>query len=345
MSPSPASRRGLRVALLLLGAAVLAAILWKVGWPSVAENLSRVGWWLVVVVALNALPQLAFLEGWRQVLTPSFPASILYRLAGPSLAGDTANYLGAGVAGEPLRAMLVRERFGPATAFASVTLRKHAQLTAQVAFLVAGVGVAFAAFRLPGLLVAAGAAGVLAIAAALVLMTWALRRGSFSPIVRRLSGWKALAARLSRYQDGAADVDAEIRAFYDRHPGRFAASAAWALLGWCGGLLETWLILQLLGSDAGWAKAFAIETLTMTLNTMLIFIPGRLGSAEAVRTGVFVALGLPAAAGAAYALVRRAREIVWILPGTVYLLHRHAGHWLSGGAAEGESLPGAEAPR
>ena len=335
----------MRAVLLFLGVALLAGIFWRVGWAAVSQNLERIGWWLGVVVALFALPEGAFILGWRQVLAPRPPLSALPGLAGAFLAGDTANYLGAGVAGEPLRAMLVRGTHGSASAFASISLRKHAELAAQVAFLVAGVGFALVAYPVPNLVALASAGGVLAMAAALALMTWALRRGSFSPILRRLAGWKALASRLSRFHVGAADVDATIRRFYAEHPRRFAASAAWALAAWCGGWFETWLILKLLGVGAGWGQALAVETLTMTLNTMLIFVPGRLGTAEAIRVGVFVALGLPAAPGVAYALVRRARELCWTVPGAIVLIRRHATFLLGPGAHESADLSGAEAVR
>ena len=35
-------------------------------------------------------------------------------------------------------------------------------------------------------------------------------------------------------------------------------------------------------------------------------------------------LGLPASTGVAYGLVRRAREILWVIPGLVFLVHRPA---------------------
>jgi len=53
---------------------------------------------------------------------------------------------------------------------------------------------------------------------------------------------------------------------------------------------------------------------------MLLFIPLRLGGAEGARAGVCVLLGLTAAQGVASGLVRRAREIVWALPGFAVIL-------------------------
>ena len=62
----------------------------------------------------------------------------------------------------------------------------------------------------------------------------------------------------------------------------------------------------------------------MLLNNMFLFVPGRAGTAEGVRTGVFVLLGLPASTGVAYGLVRRARELIWVLPGLALIGHRPA---------------------
>jgi uncharacterized membrane protein YbhN (UPF0104 family) len=338
VSHEPVARRRFQFLLLLIGVSLLVLLFWQVGWPAVAANLARIGWWFAAIVALYALPQGAFVAGWREVLAPRPSPAFLPNLAGAYLAGDTLNYIGAGVAGEPVRALLLRPDYAGVGAFASINLRKQADLVGQVAFLFPGLVIGLSAFRLPGLLAAAAVAGALVVGAGLALMTWALRRGSYSPILGRISRFKPLAKRLARYREGAADVDEEIRRFHAEQPRRFAASAALSFLGWCGGFVETWLILKLLGVPAGWGAALAIETLTMTLNTLLLFVPGRLGSAEAVRTGVFVALGLPAAAGVAYALVRRAREIVWALPGALVLVKRHALSLLSPGTPEEPTL-------
>jgi hypothetical protein len=71
----------------------------------------------------------------------------------------------------------------------------------------------------------------------------------------------------------------------------------------------------------------AVEALAMILNNVFLFIPGRAGSAEGVRAGVCLLLGLPAAQGVAYGIARRGRELIWIVPGLVVLLTRQAG-WL-----------------
>ncbi len=318
-------RRPLRIVLFLLGLAVLAVVFRSVGWPAIASNLARIGPWFLALAALYGAAQLAFTLGWGVLFDPAAPRPPLARLFAIYLAGDSFNYLApGGVAGEPVKARMLRGTTGTAEAVASLTIHKHADLLAQWIFVSLGVAVALGRFPMPlaaKLLAVAGAAGL---GVLLLLLTWGLRRGTYSPVLRGLARWKFLAARLERFQRPAADLDGRIRDFYRLHRGRFGAATGWCFLGWCGGLLETYIVLRLLLPGSGWAAAFAVEALAMALNNMLLFIPGRVGSAEGIRVGVFLVLGFPAGPGAAYSLVRRGRELAWVLPGLLAFLQWQA---------------------
>ncbi len=319
-------KRVLRIGLLLAGFALVAWITLAVGWPAVQANLARIGGWFLLLTVLYTLAQLAFALGWWVVIDPPRRASLFPRVFAAYLAGDAVNYLAPGnVAGEPVKAHLLRETPETGRALASITIHKHADLFAQWVFALAGVAFSIWRFPLPRAAVVAALVGVAGLAGLLLLMTWALRRGTYSPILRGLARSKFLSARLERFQPAAQAADARIQEFYGARRGSFFAAAGWCLLGWCGGLLETYLILRLLSPSQGWATAFAIEALAMVLNNMLLWVPGRVGSAEGVRVGVFILLGLPAASGIAYSLARRARELTWIVPGLLVLAKRHVG--------------------
>jgi uncharacterized protein (TIRG00374 family) len=327
--------RAVRSALLLCGLAVLAVVFRSVGWPAIASNLARIGGWFAALVALYGLAQLAFAQGWRVLFDEGRPRPSFPRLFAVYLAGDSLNYLApGGVAGEPLKARMLRGAASTGDAVASLTIHKHADLLAQWIFVSLGVAVALWRFPMAPAarllaLVGAGSLGVL-----LLLLTWGLSRGTYSPVLRWLARWRFLAARLDRFQRPAADLDGRIRDFYRLHRGRYAAATVWCFLGWCGGLLETYLLLRLLVPGSGSAAAFAVEALAMALNNMLIFIPGRVGSAEGVRVGVFLVLGLPAGAGAAYSLARRGRELAWVLPGLMAFLQWQTRRLSPAGAGE-----------
>ncbi|MEP6767963.1 MAG: flippase-like domain-containing protein [Acidobacteriota bacterium] len=318
-------RRRSRPLLAVGGLVLVAAILWFVGWPAIAANVERVGGWFFFLVAIYAFAQAAFALGWWVLFER--PARPRFReLFGVYLAGDAANSLAPGnVAGEPLKVHLLRAETGAGAALASVTIHKHADLVAQWLFIAIGVTVALVRYPLPFAARTGAIAATAGLGGLLLVMSWALPRGTYAAVLRRLALWRPLARRIERLQDGASRVDGQIAAFYSERPGRFAISAACCFLGWCGGLLETWIVLRLLFPGSGWGAAFAVEGLAMTLNNVFLFIPGRIGSAEGIRVGVFVLLGMPAAQGAAYALLRRGRELAWTVPGVLRLFRSSAG--------------------
>jgi uncharacterized protein (TIRG00374 family) len=314
-----------RTALFLAGIALAFVLVWKTGWAAIQANLASIGWWFVGLTALYLLAEIAFILGWRSVMEPKPPLSSVPDLLRIYLAGNTLNYLSPGsVAGEPLRANMLRGRMETSGAIASVTIFKHAHLLSQSLFVAVGLAIAVVYFDLPLAVRWAALASLVVLCGLLVLMTWALQKGSFAPILSFLSRFKLLASRVDRYREAARNLDAVIQRFYVHRRPHFFSAAGWCLLGWCGGLLETYIVLRLLAPGRGWETACAVESLAMVLNNMFLFVPGRAGTAEGIRAGVFVLLGLPASTGVAYGLVRRGRELLWVLPGLVFLARRPA---------------------
>ena len=324
--------RHARAILLLAGIALAFVLVWRTGWPAVQANLALIGWRFFGLVALYLAAEIAFVLGWRSVMEPRPPLSSLPDLLRIYLAGNALNYLAPGsVAGEPVRASMLRDRMETSGAIASVTIFKHAHLLSQAFYVAMGLAVAVVYFDLPAAVRWAALASLVILVGLLILMTWGLQKGTFGPLVSGLCRFKPLAKRLGRYQAGAQGLDELIRRFYDLRRFHFFSAAGWCLLGWCGGLVETYIVLRLLSPGRGWETACAVESLAMLLNNMFLFIPGRAGAAEGVRTGVFILLGLPSSTGFAYGLVRRARELLWVVPGLVSLAHHPA--WKEEGKA------------
>ena len=320
---APAGRRAVRVILFALGLGALVAMLAAIGWKPIAANLAQIDGWFFALVLLYALPQLSFAAGWWSLLGARPRPVSFGALFAAYLAGDSVNYVTT-VGGEPVKAQLLKESLGFSRAFAAVAVHRHADVLAQWLFLMVGVGVALTRFSLPLAARLSASGGLLVFGGLLLWLTLGLRRGAFRPFVAWLGRFRPLGARMAALDGKAELLDARIREFYaDGANASFWIAVAWGLAGWCGGLLETYIVLKLLAPSSDWAAAFTVESLSMIANTLLLFVPARVGTAEGIRAGVTILVGLTPAQGVAYGLVRRARELLWVLPGAIVLLKHH----------------------
>ena len=317
----PSSRRALRIALFVLGIGVLVAVLAMAGWESVAANLSAIGWWFPVLVVAYGLAELAFTYGWQVIIGRRKDGPVRFsETFSAYMASCFVNYFTA-VGGEPVRANLLAPKIGYPKALATATVHRHAEMTSQFVFLLLGAGASLVHFDLPTGLRIAALAGLGLFGAVILWMTVALRHGVFGAALDRFG--RGPLRGLLRFRRTARLLDERIGEIYERRQEHFLESVGWCFLGWCGGLLETYVVMRLLSPKAGLFEALAIETLAMLINTVLFFVPARIGTAEGVRTALWVLVGFTAAQGIAYGLVRRARELVWLAPGMVVLLKRH----------------------
>lgn len=312
----------------LLGVALFALFAWQTGPARIAQALAGLGWcapllplpWLLVY-ALDTL-------GWKYAFAPSAGRIRYGTLFFVRFAGESINLLTptAYVGGEPVKAyLLARRGLAGTDAAASVVIAKTLMTLAQLVFTVIGALAALATIRsghpvLPGIAVVLGA-GTLLVGA----LFWLQNRGMFGAVLgalRRLGiRIQALEARRAQLRE----LDAKILRFYREQPRRFFASAGWHLLGWIAGAAEVWLAGHWLGAPLGALEAIAIEACIGFVKAVFIFTPGSVGFQESGVVLLFRLFGLPAEAGAAYALVRRARELGYGGLGLVLLLREVSG--------------------
>lgn len=317
--------------LLVLGMGAVVWMVWTVGWEAIQENLSTIGWWFVILVGLFLVAQIFFFVGWWAVIDRKLLPPSPLRLFGIYLAGDAINYLitSGNLAGEPVKALLLRRSIGFGQAMTSITIHKHAELVAQWLFLVLGAFVALVYFDAPWTILGFTTIVVVGLGGGLMLLTRFLRTRTYGPIVEWVAQGKVWGTGLTKRLDGhrseATSLDVRLQTFYRQERRSFFAAVGWCFLGWFGGVLETYAILRLLTPTGGWLMALSIESLSMAINNLFFFIPGRVGSAEGVRAWVCLAFGIPVSQGVALGLVRRGRELVWLVPGLLVLVMAQAG--------------------
>jgi uncharacterized protein (TIRG00374 family) len=307
---------------ILSAVAVLAAL---VGVATFAHLLRATDVWaelgrtppvLLWLVPLTAVPIVLGTLSWARCL-PRTARPAFAHVFGIRLAGEAVNnaLVSAYVAGEPVKAVLAARRGAPAAgAMASVLIGKTSFILGEVLFLVIGVAAAARVFGLDDglvralLSVAAGGLLVCLIAIA-VQQHRPLSRGA-----RFLAAMRLGSRRLwDRALPGADAIDRAVREFYRGQRGGFCVSVAWATAGWLLGSLELWIYLRVVTDvPSPLLLAIVLEAGIAVTKGLSFFVPASIGVQEGGIASLFIATGVGAEIGGAYAILRRLREMFWV---------------------------------
>ncbi|MCH6588608.1 MAG: flippase-like domain-containing protein [Proteobacteria bacterium] len=306
-----------RLLTLFAGIGLLAYI---ASWTDLTEVWNRLldlgTWGAVAVCAVYFTAFLVDTASW-QLMLPSvrLDAPWLYRLWKVRMVGEALNLVVpvGSLGGEPVKAVLLKRAhaIGYREGAASLFIAKTVNLLALVAFSAVGFALMLQVEALPGAYVLAAGAGLAALGFGIIGFYAVQRWGAASYLVRRLAAWR-FGRRLEGLLEHIHEVDDHFERFYARQPARFAAALALALANWLIGMGEIVVIMWFLGAPVTLAEAWLIETVAQLVRVGTFFIPASLGATEAAMVLVYEALAGAPSLGFAVALIRRARELLWI---------------------------------
>jgi uncharacterized membrane protein YbhN (UPF0104 family) len=342
--------RHLKTVLLVAGVLVLGVLVYRVGTEPILETLGRLAWWQFAIVCIPyALIMAVDTLGWRFAFARD--RAPFLRLYGARVAGEALNVVTAvgSVGGEAAKAWLVRRDVSYEESVPSIVIAKTTITVAQALFLLVGIVVAVLALEVDAT-VLQGMLWLLAVEVAAV--------GGF--LGAQVSGLVARGGRLLRAfgvvgdTSSAESLDRALRGYYRHEWRRLGLSVVFHLAGWLLGALEALVMLWALGVETSLLTATVVEALGSGVRFATFLVPASLGAFEGANAAAFAALGYGAGAGLAFSLVRRARQIVWIVVGIVVLvamrwherLHagpRRAVHTPPGGSDTARDTP--DAPR
>jgi phosphatidylglycerophosphate synthase len=306
-----ARHSAIRRGALALGVALFAGALYYINVGTTLEMLRRLGIALPLALLLGGLWHLVRTWAWAACFPQ--PRQVgFWRLARVRLASEAFSYLTfRGVAGEPLKVLLLSGSVDARQAAAAVALERLAYLVGTT--VIVGVGAALALIGLPltplwfrvfrGFAIAAGIVTVLA-------MSVVLGRGTyFQSLLRRIDqvlGTSLGDGRVARF---TAAVERQMLDVLRGNPRRLlvlmtATAASYLLMA-----LEAWVVLRASGVPIGATAALAVETFSRVSSFASAFIPANLGALEASSLAAVAAVG--AGGGAALALARRLRGLFW----------------------------------
>lgn len=297
---------------LAIGCGLFAATLYYIDFQLVLAAGRRLALAVLLAVAASGLWHLVRTLAWAWCFPP--PRRVTFaRLARVRLAAEAFSYLTLrGIAGEPLKVVLLDGEVDSREATAAVALERLAYMIGTT--LIVGVGsvcalgmlslsqVWFRVFRAFAI-----ASGMVAVFTMIVLTG----RGTYvARVLERIDRVFGSGLRNGRIARFAVDVERQFLDLVRGNTGRLAVLAAATVAAYVCMSAEAWLILRAMDVPISMTGAMAIETFSRVASFASAFIPANLGALEASSIAAVAAVGATAG-GAPLALARRLRGIFW----------------------------------
>ena len=307
--------RLIRWGALALGVLLFCAALYYINVGTALGTVRTLGVALPIALACSGLWHLARTWAWwwcfPQPRTVGF-----WRLMRVRLSAEAFSYLTLrGIAGEPLKIVLLSDRVNARDATAAVAIERLAYLIGTT--VIVGIASIAAILLLPltrlwfrVFRAFAIASAVVAIAAGVVIGG----RGTYlESLLRRVDALLGTAIGDGRVARFATAVEGQMLELVRGNPARLAVLLAATVLSYMFMVLEAFVILraaEFAGPPITPAGAFAVETFSRVASFASAFIPANLGALEASSIAAVAAIGA-VGAGAALAVARRLRGLFW----------------------------------
>ena len=258
------------------------------------------------------------------------------RLLCARISGEAVNMSlpAGGVWSESLNPFLLRSRCGipGSEAVAGMAAKKWLQMRGHGIYIFTSffVGYAFLRANSVAIIGVRGLPWLVFVSAFIPLglsiaMALTLARGAVAVRLHGLLGripYARFQAWLARQRTSFTETDELFARFVVSAPPRVGIASGLFIASWLMESVETWLILHVLGAPVGFAEVISFEAGLSLVRNLAFFAPAGLGVQDVGYMAFLGVLGLPgfAALGAAFVLLKRAKELFWIAFGYALFL-------------------------
>ena len=282
-----------------LGALVLGALIYNLGFETITNTLKEVGYSVFWVFASAIL--------W--VIVNSYAVSFLVNHEVPfktllyvDLTGNAYNSIIplAGVGGEPYKIKILSEHIGIDRA--SRAMIQNRLINSTTAFFYTSITTFFSLIYIP---MEKNIFNLLLIA------------GILSALIGLVVSWITLSSVPDKFGKFILKKINLIKEYKEEPLSKtaFLWASFWQLIGRALNMVEIYLIFVVLGFSPQFSEVFFVACFLSISGLIFFMIPQNLGASEASVSTAFVLLGYSATLGLTYGLIRRARVIFWALFG------------------------------
>ena len=304
------------IAAILIGLGLFVVTLFYIDLEETMASAKRLGIALPLVMMPSAVWQVLRTWGWA-ISFPDGTRPDFFRLFRVRLAADAISFFTVrGIAGEPLKVLLLLDRCAPQVTTASIALERLAVAIMSIG--VAGLISFFAVTQLTLPRAWDTVFSFLTVIAVLLvpLLAFIARRRSgvyFGRIVaayERVTGRRLGTRRVVKFLLEVEQVLLELL----RGDRRRLVTLVWLpVVCYFVMAMEVWTVFWAIGEPIGFMEGLTVETFARLGSVASAAIPGNLGALEASNAAVVTMLGL--GGGGSLALARRIRALLWAAVG------------------------------
>jgi uncharacterized protein (TIRG00374 family) len=304
------------VAAIATGTLLFVVTLFYIDLDETIASLSRLGLWLPIILLPGACWHVLRTWGWS-VAFPDAERPRFRRVFRVRLASDAVGFFTVrGLAGEPLKVLLLYDRVAPEVTTAAVALERLAFAIISIAVAALISLLALTQLQMPGAWTTLFSALVVGAVILLALVAQVARGRSgdyLGALVARLdrrTGRRIGASRVVRF---ILDVEDIMLALLRGDRRRLVILTVLPIVCYALMTIEVWVVLWAVGQPIGVTQALTVETFARLASIASAAIPGNLGALEVSNAAIVDALGL--AGGGSLALARRIRALLWAAAG------------------------------
>ncbi|OHC02037.1 MAG: hypothetical protein A3H23_05045 [Planctomycetes bacterium RIFCSPLOWO2_12_FULL_40_19] len=314
------NKQKIKILLLIVGCAILFALVYKVGPSTIYHHLSILKWKMSLLFLPYFLVFILDTLGWKYSFKEdkaSFKNLLVIRLAGESVNTIVPS---AYFAGEPVKAyFLKRHNISMVDGIASVVISKAMMAISQIIFVMIGVIFLLYKLNVTGSHLISSIAIILSGIPIIMFIIFVQKHGLFAFLLKLLRIFRIRIRYIEERNDRLRDLDKNIYQFYSHNKKKAFSSFICYFLGWVAGVIEVLLILYLLNIPVDTVSAYIIESLSTVAKGITSFIPGSIGGQEGGIIAIFISLKLSASVALTFGISRRFRELIWTCAGLFVL--------------------------
>jgi hypothetical protein len=241
------------------------------------------------------------------------------------IGGEAIDYVtpSAQLGGQFVMALTLRDKLRMPIGLATVAVAALAEAIGQIVFISIALVISLRLIPIAAQLywsIIGGFALAVALAAGFFFVQ---TRRPFSHLWRAAAKLDIGRIKIEDIKESADEADEVLLDFYARHRMRLLLACLCYVVAWSLGPLEIYILLKLLHQPASVQVALLVEGIGLLIERATFLIPAKLVSQEGGKALILAMLGYPPGSGFAIGVLRRIKEMIWVLLGLLSLMiHR-----------------------